>query len=67
MCVAIEGWAAEVGKAKRTKDLVLPPPGLDDRIRQLIGPQVSPGTGRKARPAGFSGMQVHCSTESAEL
>jgi polyribonucleotide nucleotidyltransferase len=49
MCVAIEGWAAEVGKAKRTKELVLPPPGLDDRIRQLIGPQVSPGTGKKAR------------------
>jgi len=40
MCEAIEGWAAELGRPKRTDDLLLPPEGLDERIRQLIGAQV---------------------------
>ena len=40
MCVAIEGWAAVVGKPKRTDDLKLPPEGLDDTIRSLVGKQV---------------------------
>lgn len=33
ICKAIEAWAAQVGKAKRTADLVAPPEGLDDRVR----------------------------------
>ncbi|PSC72537.1 putative polyribonucleotide nucleotidyltransferase chloroplastic [Micractinium conductrix] len=40
MCVAIEGWAAVVGKPKRTDDLKLPPEGLDDTIRSLVGKQI---------------------------
>lgn len=40
MCTAIEAWAAEVGKPKNVDDLLLPPEGLDERIRQLIGKQV---------------------------
>lgn len=33
MCRGIEAWAAEVGKAKRTNELLAPPPGIDDRIK----------------------------------
>lgn len=33
MCVAIERWAAEVGRLKRTDCLVAPPEGLDERIQ----------------------------------
>ncbi|KAL4419130.1 hypothetical protein ABPG77_002643 [Micractinium sp. CCAP 211/92] len=40
MCLAIEAWAAEVGKPKKTDDLLLPPEGLDDRIHALIGKQI---------------------------
>lgn len=29
-----------MGKPKRTEDLVLPPPGLDEAIQALIGKQV---------------------------
>ena len=45
MCAAIEGWAAQLGKPKRTDDLVLPPEGLDEAIHALIGAQV-----RRLRP-----------------
>jgi hypothetical protein len=40
MCVAIDDWAKQVGKPKRTRDLVLPPEGLEDAVRGLIGMQV---------------------------
>ena len=33
MCRQIEAWAAEVGRPKRTEDLLLPPEGLDERVR----------------------------------
>lgn len=33
MCKGIEAWAAEVGRPKRTNDLLLPPEGLDEKIR----------------------------------
>lgn len=52
MCVAIEEWAAEVGKPKKTDDLLLPPEGLDKRIHQLIGKQVGRATPAAALHAG---------------
>jgi hypothetical protein len=44
MCVAIDEWAAKLGKPKRTSSLLLPPEGLDDTIRAMIGQQVRYGT-----------------------
>lgn len=58
MCVAIEGWAVQLGKPKRNSELLLPPQGLDDAIRALIGKQVRmelSGCGR-----------VHWKSQSAE-
>jgi polyribonucleotide nucleotidyltransferase len=40
MCTAIEGWAAQVGKPKRTDDLLLPPEGLDEAVHGMIGAEV---------------------------
>lgn len=40
MCVAIERWAAGVGRLKRTDCLVAPPEGLDERIQALIGSEL---------------------------
>lgn len=40
MCTVIERWAAEHGRQKRTEDLVLPPPGLDDSIRAMVGAEL---------------------------
>ena len=50
MCVAIEAWAAQVGKPKRTQDLLLPPEGLDDAVQSLIGQQVRAGVGCVGAP-----------------
>jgi hypothetical protein len=33
ICKAIEAWAAQVGKPKRTTELVVPMEDLDDHIR----------------------------------
>ncbi|KAL4853937.1 Polyribonucleotide nucleotidyltransferase [Chlorella vulgaris] len=43
MCVAIDEWAAKLGKPKRTSSLLLPPEGLDDTIRAMIGQQIEEG------------------------
>ncbi|GAB4816012.1 hypothetical protein N2152v2_003058 [Parachlorella kessleri] len=40
MCRAIDTWAAEVGRPKRTGDLLLPPPGLDQQIMEMIGAEL---------------------------
>ena len=45
MCAAIEGWAVTVGKPKRTDDLVLPPPGLDEAVQEMAGAEVRVGGG----------------------
>lgn len=37
VCRGIEAWAAQVGKPKRAEELLLPPPGIDERIEALIG------------------------------
>ncbi|KAL4447781.1 hypothetical protein ABPG75_005000 [Micractinium tetrahymenae] len=61
MCAAIEAWAAEVGKPKKTDDLLLPPEGLDERIRQLIGKQTEDAyrsvPGKKERGEIISGLR----------
>jgi|LauGreDrversion4_1035100.scaffolds.fasta_scaffold233316_1 polyribonucleotide nucleotidyltransferase len=40
MCLQMEKWAAEVGKPKRTSGLVLPPEGLEQRIKGLVGTEL---------------------------
>jgi polyribonucleotide nucleotidyltransferase len=39
-CAAIEVWAADLGKEKRTEDLKSPPEGLDEIITQQIGAEI---------------------------
>ena len=39
-CVAIEAWAADLGKEKRTEDLKSPPEGLDKVITEQIGAEI---------------------------
>ena len=36
-CVAIDGWAAKVGKAKKLDTLQAPPEGLDTKVGALCG------------------------------
>jgi polyribonucleotide nucleotidyltransferase len=36
-CVAIDGWAAKVGKAKKLDTLQAPPEGLDTKLGELCG------------------------------
>lgn len=36
-CVAIEAWAAEIGKAKREAEILHPPEELDNMVMQMIG------------------------------
>ena len=39
MCVQMEAWASKVGKAKR-RERLLPPPGLEEAVWGLVGPQL---------------------------
>jgi polyribonucleotide nucleotidyltransferase len=40
MCTGIEEWAKEVGAVKRSDEIVLPPEGLDDVVRSMIGSEL---------------------------
>ncbi len=40
ICVAIESWAKKIGKPKRTASLSSPPEGLEEKVRQLVGPEL---------------------------
>ena len=40
MCSGIESWATEVGAVKRSDEIVLPPEGLDEIVRSMIGSEL---------------------------
>ena len=40
MCRAIDSWASEVGAPKRSGEVVVPPEGLDDLVRGMIGTEL---------------------------
>jgi len=62
VCRGIEGWAAMVGKTKRSDELLLPPPGIDTHVHEMIGADLEAAyrsiSGKKERGLAVAALKA---------